>query len=434
MSGHTDNHLWGASISSYLNSTTIVKSCQVMILINPKSSNLLSELKAIEPPIWCAMLAQDGDVIFDLEVEDMPTKPFSPIIPYGQYSDNYKTLHNEDILIVVMGANPSVSSTPKIPQAIKLMQQFPQAKITGLHPMATGEATYQIPPPSELVKIKRAKWELLDMSKYRAHNWHCLHDLDSRGNYASLYTSFGCPYDCNFCNIHTIYQGRKVYYRNPRDVIDEIGFLVQEYGIKNLKICDELFTLNHKHIETICGGIKGYNLNIWAYARVGSVNPSLLKTMKEAGINWLCYGFEAGNLKVRQKAAKDYGDIYDTVFKTKRAGINIIGNFMFGLPNDTLDTMCETYSLASSLNCEWANFYCTMAYPGSRIYKGENTDWDSYNQYGDLAVPQWIKDFRDSSFRQYFSSPRYLTMIKEKFGSKAVEHIEYMLEQKIRRD
>lgn len=390
-----------------------------MILINPKSSNLPSELKGIEPPVWCAMLAKDGDRIYDSEV--------SPYIDIE---------HSDEVLIVVMGNNPSVSSTPKMPIALKLKEDLEGighcVKITGLHPMATGEATYQIPPPSELVKIKRAKWGLLDMSKYRAHNWHCLHDLDSRGNYTSLYTSFGCPYDCSYCNIHTMYKGRKVYYRNPQDVIDEIGFLVKEYGVRNIKFCDELFTLNHKHIETICGGIKDYNLNIWAYARVGSVNPSLLKTMKEAGINWLCYGFESGNLGVRQKVAKDYGDIYDTVFKTKRAGINIIGNFMFGLPNDTLDTMCETYSLASSLNCEWANFYCTMAYPGSRIYKGENTDWDSYNQYGNLAVPMWIRDFRDKAFKDYFSSPRYLTMIKEKFGDKAVEHIKDMLEQKIR--
>lgn len=385
-----------------------------MILINPKANNPL-KFKAIEPPIWCAMLAQDGDTIIDNEIEDIPEI-------------------DGDVLIVVMGNNPSVSSTPKMPEATKLLKMFPQAKITGLHPMAMGEATYQIPSPSELVKIKRAKWGLLDMSKYRAHNWHCLHDLDSRDKYASLYTSFGCPYNCNFCNIHTIYEGRKVYYRNPQDVIAEVDYLVRNYGIKNLKLCDELFTLNHEHVTAICSGIKDYHLNIWAYARVGSVNRSILKTMKGAGINWLAYGFESGNQRVREKANKNYGDIYDTVFKTKQAGINILGNFMFGLPNDTLETMCETASLADSLNLEWVNFYCAMAYPGSKIYKGQNTNWNNYNQYGDIGVPKLVRDFRDWAFKEYFSSPRYLTMIQSKFGNQGINHIHEMLNSWRRND
>ena len=377
-----------------------------MILINPKSDNPYTDLKAIEPPIWCAMLAQDGDRILDTEVEEY--------------------IIDEDALIVVMGNNPSVSSTPKMPDALRIKRDIEycggKADITGLHPMATGEATYQIPPPEELVKIKRAKWELLDMSKYRAHNWHCLQDIDNRGNYASLYTSFGCPFDCSFCNIHTIYRGRKVYYRNPQDVIDEIGFLVKEYGVKNLKICDELFTLNHTHVTTICSGIKDYHLNIWAYARVGTVTPSLLRTMKSAGINWLCYGFEAGNPDVRKGVGKNYGDIQTTVDMTREAGIHINGNFMFGLPNDTRETMLETLMMAVDLNCEWVNFYCAMPYPGSAIYDGR-TNWDGYNQYGNIAVPVEIKAFRDEAFYEYFSRPRYQKMIKEKFGDKALEHI-----------
>ena len=380
------------------------------ILINPKSSNPFNEFKAIEPPIWCAMLAQEGDTIIDNEVS-----------PIGEIADNDETL------IVVMGNNPSVSSTPKMPEAYELMKELPNAKITGLHPMATGEATCDIPPPSELVKIKRAKWELLDMSKYRAHNWHCLHDLDNRYNYASLYTSFGCPFDCNFCNIHTIYKGRKVYYRNPQDVIDEIGLLVREYGIRNLKICDELFTLNHEHVTAICSGIKDYNLNIWAYARVGTTDIALLETMKRAGINWLAYGFESGNEDIRSGVSKHYGNVWQEVLMARAAGINIMGNFMFGLPNDTTSTMRDTFLLSQELNCDWVNFYCAMPYPGSKLYKGEVTDWERYNQYGDTAVPKEVKSFRDWAFMEYFSNPAYLRMIKDKFGDKAAEHINHMV-------
>jgi len=380
------------------------------ILINPKGNNPFSELKAIETPVWCAMLAQDGDTIIDNEV--------SPIAETG---------NNSEILIVVMGNNPSVSSTPKMPEAYKLLKKYPNAKLTGLHPMATGEATFTIPPAVELSKIKRARWELLDMSKYRAHNWHCLQDLNSRGGYASLYTSFGCPFDCSFCNIHTIYRNRSVYYRNPQDVIAEIDLLVNKYGVKNLKFCDELFTLNKEHVTAICSGIKDYHLNIWAYARVGTVDRKLLYTMKEAGINWLCYGFESGNPAIRDGVSKHYGDILETVEMTRDAGININGNFMFGLPGDTMATMAETLQMADRLNCEWVNFYCAMPYPGSKLYKGENKDWGSYNQLENTAVAPEVKKFRDWAFTRYFTNPKYLKMIKEKFGDKAVEHINMMV-------
>ena len=55
--------------------------------------------------------------------------------------------------------------------------------------------------------------------------------------------------------------------------------------------------------------------------------------------------------------------------KIKAAGINIIGNYIFGLPEDTAETMQETLDLALDLNCEFANFYSAMAYPGSPLYE-----------------------------------------------------------------
>lgn len=378
-----------------------------MIIINPKSSNPM-KYRTIEPPIWCALMAKDGDTIVDLEIQGW--------MPIGK-----------DILIVAMGSNPSASSTPKMPEVNRLKKFYPWAKVTGLHPMATGEADVNIPTPEELVKIPRAKWELLDMTKYKAHNWHCLHDIDHRDKYAVLYTSYGCPFDCDFCNIHTIYGGRKVYYRNPQDVISEIDFLVKNYHVRNLKLCDELFTLNPTHVSAICDGIKDYHLNIWAYARVGTVTPTMLLKMKQAGINWLGYGFESSSPRVLQGVNKNYQGILETVQMTKDAGINIIGNFIFGLPNDTLKTMAETLEFAWKLRCEYVNFYCALPYPGSKLYN-DSKDWGSFDQYSpNIGVPKLVKDFRDKAFQEYFSNPQYLAMIQSKFGTKAKNHIKDML-------
>jgi len=397
------------------------------------SPNLMST-RAIEPPIWCALMAKDGDRIVDMELQSVIT-----IRP------------QDDILIVVMGSNPSASSTPKMLEANRLkrdlavlcrLEEFTEDRrernvfITGLHPMATGEADVPLPTPQELVKTKRARWDLLPMKKYLAHNWHCLHDIEHRDRYAVLYTSYGCPFDCSFCNIHTIYGGRKVYYRNPVDVANEVDYLVQNYGIKNLKLCDEIFTLNHKHVLAVCELIKKYHLNIWAYARVGTVTPVILKAMKRAGINWLAYGFESANENVLNGVAKAYEDIYETVKMTREAGIHIMGNFIFGLPDDTWITMEQTYQLAKKLQCEYVNFYCAMAYPGSKLYKGDDTDWAHYDQYSPMMkpmgnsklTPQQVMDFRNHAFIRYFTDEHYLHMIEHKFGIMAREHIMQMVQ------
>ena len=149
--------------------------------------------------------------------------------------------------------------------------------------------------------------------------------------------------------------------------------------------------------------------------------------MKGAGINWLCYGFESGSEEVLKGVSKKYGDLWDAVKMTREAGINILGNFMFGLPNDTFQTMTQTYELAKDINCEYVNFYCALDYPGSVLYKHKSEDWDAFNQYGKMDIPEWIQSFRDNAFNKYFNRPEYLSMIKEKFGDKAVSHIHEML-------
>ena len=84
-----------------------------------------------------------------------------------------------------------------------------------------------------------------------------------------------------------------------KSVIDEIDFLVHTYGIRNLKLIDEMFGMNEKRVIPICDAMieRGYDLNIWAYARVNTVTPAMLEKMKLAGINWLAYGFESGKQK-----------------------------------------------------------------------------------------------------------------------------------------
>lgn len=298
-------------------------------------------------------------------------------------------------------------------------------------------------------------WDLLPMNKYRAHNWHCFGHLD-REPYAAIYTTLGCPFKCSFCCIQAPFKmGEKLLgyrettnsYRfwSPEKVIQQIDTLVNQYGVRNIKIADEMFVLNKKHVMEICKAIieRGYDLNIWAYARVDTVKDEMLDILKKAGFNWLALGIESANETVRQGVDKGYNQalIFETVRKIQAAGIHVIGNYIFGLPDDNLETMQQTLDLALELNCEFANFYCAMAYPGSALYKQAVQEgwplpktWTGYSQhaYDTLPLPtkylsaKEVVRFRDHAFHTYFTHAPYLEMIEKKFGLDTRQHIEEM--------
>jgi radical SAM superfamily enzyme YgiQ (UPF0313 family) len=185
------------------------------------------------------------------------------------------------------------------------------------------------------------------------------------------------------------------------------------------------------------------------YARVDTINKALLKKMKKAGFNWFGIGIESANKNVRLGVNKEiHKDIENVVSMVKDSGISIIGNYMFGLPDDTMDTMQETLDLAQKLNCEYANFYCTMAYPGSALYKSFGDShcvlpktWDGYSQHSYETQPLPTKNisardvlrFRDEAFKTYFSNPTYLKMMKDRFGDKVKSDIEDTLKIKMKR-
>jgi radical SAM superfamily enzyme YgiQ (UPF0313 family) len=305
-------------------------------------------------------------------------------------------------------------------------------------------------------------WDLFPMDRYRAHNWHCFDGLQ-RQPYAAIYTTLGCPYHCSFCCIQAPFKDgeresglkesvNSYRYWSPQAVIEQIDVLVSKYGVRNIKIADEMFVLNKRHVLSICDLIieRGYDLNIWAYARVDTVKDDMLDKLKRAGFHWLAFGIEAANDRVRNNVDKRFeqDEIYETIARVRDAGINVIGNYIFGLPEDDYDTMQQTLDMAIDLNCEFGNFYSTMAYPGSPLYlMALNEGWalpDSWAGYSQHAVDtrplptkyltsDQVLQFRDQAFQTYFRHPQYLKMIEQKFGQPTVEHIAEMTSHKLRR-
>lgn len=484
-----------------------MSTCDI-VLVKPGSQKALYgelseyELTALEPPLWSSILAgylrgKGYDVVlYDAEVENWSweetarriveadpvlavvtvsgsnpsastmnmvganaiakhLKEINPILPLGISGLHptalpERTLRDESVDFVIRGEG--FVTFPALIDALKAgADDFP---IDGLVYEKNGQAVVNPMPSllSDLDTLPLPAWDLLPMDRYRAHNWHCFDDISRRQPYAVLYTSLGCPYTCTFCCINSLFGKNTIRYRGAETVLAEIDDLVLKYGVRNIKIMDEMFALNESRVIDLCDRIiqRKYNLNFWAYARVNTVTPRMLAKMKEAGINWVAYGFESGSKRVIKDVTKGYDPdkTMEVVRQTYVEGIHIGANYIFGLPEDDFDSMSETLQMMLEINAEWANIYSAMALPGSQLYQTalENKwplpeTWTAYSQYAYETFPLPTKylsggqvlAFRDYAFDAYYKNPHYLEMIRRKFGVEAMQHIHRMSLKRIDR-
>lgn len=310
----------------------------------------------------------------------------------------------------------------------------------------------------DLLPKKRAPLDL-----YRAHFWHTNFSHDKRTPFAAIYTSLGCSFACNFCMINIVnrtetrddvsaadFKGMRFW--SPELMLKEIETLAN-FGVETLRLSDEMFFLNRKYYIPILEGIieRGLKLNMWAYARIDTIRRDQLQLFKKAGINWLALGVEAGNQNVRldiEKGRFRDVNIREVVDLVHEHDIDIVGNYIFGFPSDTMETMRQTLDLALELNTAHANFYPCQALPGSPLYLQAKAAGQplpsSFEEYAflsyeckplptnHLSAPEVLR-FRDDAWHEYFSSPAYLSLIADKFGSEQRHNIEQMSQIRLKR-
>ena len=386
----------------------------------------ISHLRSVEPPIWLMIMANfyETDILVDADACNYTKEEtVEKVLAYSP----------KKVVILATGAHPS-SNVQQKEISTELEKMFQQK---GLEVECFDHL------PIDPCKYGSPRWDLVDISKYKAHNWHAF-GQSSRSPYGAIFTSVSCPFKCSFCQVKSFYGEN--YIQRPLDDIAKDFDTLAQLNISNIKMMDELFVFNPKRLDLICDDIigRGYHFNIWAYARIDIMTDKMLRKMKQAGINWLAYGIETGSERIRKNVLKgnfDNNRVKEVIKMTKDNGINCLGNYMFGFWEDDLSTMQETLDFAKELNCEFANFYCVSAFPGSPLYdemkeKGIElpTNYLGYAQMSKEFKPlptKYLKAedvlrFRDNAFSEYFKNLPYLSMMKEKFGKDVVKEIQNM--------
>ena len=474
-----------------------------ILFVHTNSSNQtfqsLSKYAAIEPPIWAALLANSMRT-FGVSVGILDCEAFQ--LNTEQSYNHIKHINPKLVCFVQFGQHPSASaqSMQGTHELLEMMDFEFKTILVGLYPSALPKKTLEDEKcdfvcegegvdtllglvESDLKNVGKVPrlwyrdgdeikfttktpiienlqgvlpgmaWDLLPMEKYRNTVHFSLTNNNDRTPFAALYTSLGCPYKCDFCCINAPF-GKSVFrYWNPEFIITEFD-KIANMGIRNIKIADEMFVLNKNHFLKICDLIieRGYDFNIWAYARVDTVREEYLEKLKKAGVNWLALGIESGNRKIRVDSVKGKFrevDVKDIVDKIESFDIEIISNYMFGMSGDTHETMKQTLDLATELNTSSANFNPTMIFPGSPLFteaynKGIELPptYSGYSYYSKDSFPnptetlsrEEILKFRDDAFQIYFNRSEWFDKIKRKFGQEAVDIYKDVLKIKLERD
>lgn len=215
--------------------------------------------------------------------------------------------------------------------------------------------------------------ELLQMEKYYSIGES--HGGLKRNRYASLISSRGCPGNCLYCSIHTVW-GRQWRPRSPENVLDEIEHLMKNYGVKEIHFEDDNLTFDRERARLIFQGIISRSLDItWTTPNgvaVWKLDRELLRLMKQSGCYQINLGIESGNEAVLRKIIRKplkLENVKDIVKEIREIGIWAHGFFILGMPGETKKTMMETIDFAIELNLDSVSFFVATPYPGTKLYE-----------------------------------------------------------------
>jgi radical SAM superfamily enzyme YgiQ (UPF0313 family) len=233
-------------------------------------------------------------------------------------------------------------------------------------------------------------------------------------------SSRGCPYSCKFCSSPNFY-GKKIRFRSPENVINEMKYLIENFGVKEIQFEDDNITMNRKHIEAICNLIIENNIKVnWSCPngiRADRIDEDIIKLMRKAGCYYCALGIESGNAEILKNIDKK--ETLETIQKAikiiTRNGIICQGFFIVGLPGETKSTIKETINFALKSGLDRAQFCMLDILPGCKLWTELIGEYVSDFSKKSFKEPEWLpkgltkKDLlkaQSVAFRKFYMRPK----------------------------
>jgi len=262
---------------------------------------------------------------------------------------------------------------------------------------------------------------------------------------APVITTRGCPFKCSFCASHTI-NGQKIRFRSLNHILKEIELLKNNYGVREIHIEDDNFTVSKKFVERFCEAMQKNGNDLFWYCssgmRLDSLDVDTLRLMKDAGCYTFTVAIESGSDRVLQLMQKHL--TVETARKQvemmNRAGCKPTGLFMLGYPGEKKEEIEETIRFAKSLDLKRAQFAIFHPMPGSKVFEElksqgrlNHLDWSKIKPsevaYESEIPSRELKRLQRKAFLSFHLRPRILWYQLKEVSSWG--HLWYLLKRVI---
>ena len=232
--------------------------------------------------------------------------------------------------------------------------------------------TERRPPISDIDSLPFPARHLVDMNVYVNASYNGAYALRSPS--LTMITSRGCPEDCIYCTVKSIWH-RKWRGHSAKRVVDEIELLQRQYGIREVYFMDDSAAVSRRRMREICDEMSRRNLDIsWTLPNgvaYWTLDRDLVHAMKRAGCYRLTFGIESGDAEIRAFVRKRHS-LQKAIKAIKWAqdeGMWVACTFIVGFPEENKTQIRNTIEFAVKSGTDFAVFYLLCPHPGSDVYQ-----------------------------------------------------------------
>ena len=227
----------------------------------------------------------------------------------------------------------------------------------------SAERIYKTEGFSNIRETPNPKWELADLRRYAS---------------MSIQFSRGCPFDCDFCNVTTLF-GRRPRMKTTEQIIAELDALYDLGWRRQVFFVDDNFIGNKRYLKTRLlpaliewrRGKKGMPFNTEASVNLAD-DRTLMKMMVEAGFDTVFIGIETPDEESLAECNKKQNrnrDLIESIKLIQRSGLQVQGGFIVGFDNDTLTIFQRQVDFIQKSGIVTAMVGLLQAPPGTRLYQ-----------------------------------------------------------------
>lgn len=195
-------------------------------------------------------------------------------------------------------------------------------------------------------------------------------DLELQSEF--IVTTRGCPSTCHFCSSPDFW-GRKVRFRSPAAIVEEILYIRKKFGVIYFSIRDDTFTADRVRVLEFCRLLQEQEVAIlWnCQSRVTAIDEALVIEMKRAGCECIQLGVESGSPRILKQLGKNITPekIEQASAVVRTVGINLSIYLISDVPGETNDDIQQTIDLVRRIHPDDGYVSPLAYYPGTQLYK-----------------------------------------------------------------